>query len=64
MIVDQVDGDQEERVRRRDGAQRGAVGAGGWLQAVRKHAGIYSHVNNSTFDKTQWSGQTDPPQHL
>lgn len=64
VIVDQVDEDQEERERRRDWAQRGAAGAGGWLQAVRKHAGIYSHINNSTFDKAQWSGQTDPPGHL
>ncbi len=53
-----------EREREERGAQRGAAGAGGWLQALRGHAGIYSQINNSTLNKPPWTGETDPPRHM
>lgn len=58
----QVDGERERG--KREGAQRGASGAGGWLQALRGHAGIYSQINNSTLNKPPWTGETDPPRHM
>lgn len=49
VIVDQVDGDQEEREskreRRRDWAQWGAAGAGGWLQAVRESTQGFTYTS-------------------
>lgn len=48
---------------RERGSAVGRRGAGGWLQALTGHSGIYTQINNSTLNKTLWTGETDPPRH-